>query len=303
MVEASKGAAAAVLERPPLPHDAPRDHLRRLGQRPALGAYVRDLWRRRELAWEIAVNDLRARNMDTVLGGLWHILNPLLLAAVFYVVFGVILHAKRGIGDYPAFLLTGITVLFYSTKALASGSRAIVNSYGLITNLYFPRAIVPISAVIAEFFSQLWALGGILAIVAVMLRNVTPNWLLVIPLVLVQTLFNLGLAFYTARLTSHLRDVANLLPYLTRIWFYLSGIFFSVESVKGTGGDILRLNPGWVFVHLTRLAVGVAHEEGSVVHYTATSWSLWRVAILWAVGLSVTGFLFFRNRETEYAGE
>lgn len=303
MGKATRGTAAAIIERPLSPREVTTDHLTRMGQRPALGDYLRDLWRRREFVWEIAVNDLRARNMDTVLGGLWHLLNPLLLAAVYYVVFGVILNARRGIGDYPAFLLIGITVLFYSTKSLASGARSIVNSYGLITNLYFPRAIVPISTVTAEFFSHLWALVGILTIVAIMTRDVTIAWVLVVPIALLQTLFNLGLAFITARLTSHVRDVQHLLPYVTRIWFYLSGIFFAVESQTGLGGDLLRLNPGWVFVHLTRLAVGVAHTEDVVVPYSATSPSLWGIAAAWSFGLLVVGFLFFRHHETGYAGD
>lgn len=279
--------------------------LRRMGEQPSLGAYLREIWDRRHFLVTLTSADLRAQNQDTVLGRLWHLLNPLFLAGVFLLVFGVVLDIGRGVTNYPAFLVTGIFTFFYVQKPAMTGTRTIVANTRLIQSLSFPRAILPGSAVATEAGNQITALVALVVLVGT--TGVAPrlSWLMIVPVFLVQTLFSMGLAFFTARLTFHFRDTAQVLPYAMRIWLYLSGIFFSASQVGDPDsliGTVFRLNPAYLFIKLNRLAMlhGTPDAAGSIsdgVPYATTWW----LALAWTVVAFVGGFLFFRAREMDYS--
>lgn len=265
--------------------------LRRLGVTPSVRDYLRDIWNRREFMVTLPLNQLRSQNQNTVLGNAWHLLNPLFLALVYYIVFGIILGASRGIENYPAFLITGLFTFYFTNKSVNSGTGTIVSNIKLIQTLTFPRAILPISSVIGEFVAQMYAMVAML--VLVILTGVTPKltWLIVPFIFVLQAVFNLGATFIAARATFHFRDVAQFLPYVLRIWLYLSGIFFGIEMVPdGWPRFVFQLNPLWSFIHLTRLAV----LDG------ATSLLHWSMALGWSLVALALGFFFFRARETEY---
>lgn len=265
--------------------------LRRLGVVPSVRDYLRDIWSRREFMVTLPLNQLRSQNQNTVLGNAWHLLNPLFLALVFYIVFGVILGARGNIDNYPAFLVTGIFVFHFTQKSVMSGTGGIVSNIRLIQTLSFPRAILPISSVVGELVAQTYAVVAMWGLVA--LTGVTPKitWLLVVPIFALQAIFNLGASFFAARATFHFRDVAQFLPYVLRIWMYLSGIFFSADFVpEGLPRTIFELNPLWAFIELNRLAI----LNGT------TSPRYWLLGMGWSVVVLVLGFFFFRARETEY---
>lgn len=289
----------------PAAHDRPAGvppDLQRIGVRPSLRVYLRDVWARREFAFTVAVGELRAQNQNSVLGSLWHLLNPLFLAGVFYLIFGVILRVDRGtISNYPAFLITGVFTFYFSQKVIMAGSRVVVANHKLIQNVQFPRALLPIASVLQESLAQLPALAAMLVIVLLTGEQVRATWLLLVPIWLVQSVFNLGLSLIAARLTFHFRDTEKILPYLLRIWFYLSGIFFGIEFVadgvedNGTVGEVIlflfELNPLYGFIRLTREAV----LEGT------TEWAFWRNVLVWALAAALLGFAYFRQREEQYS--
>lgn len=265
--------------------------MRRLGVTPSARDYLRDIWSRREFMVTLPLNQLRSQNQNNILGNAWHLLNPLFLALVYYVIFGVILGAREGIDNYPAFLITGIFVFYFTQKSINSGTGTIVSNIKLIQTLSFPRAILPISSVIGELVAQFYAMMAMF--ILVLLTGVSPRltWLIVPFIFALQAVFNLGAAFLAARATFHFRDVAQFLPYVLRIWLYLSGIFFSAERVPaGLPRTLFELNPLWSFIKLNRLAV----LEGT------TDVRSWVLGLVWSVAAVVVGFFFFRARETEY---
>lgn len=266
-------------------------HLSQLGVKPDLGAYLRGIWARREFLITVPINELRAQNQNTVLGNLWHLLNPLFLAGVYYLVFGVILNARGRVENYPAFLITGLFTFFFTQKAIMAGTRTIIANIKLIRSISFPRAILPISAVIGEGIAQVPALTAMVALVLITGVSPSPAWLLVIPIMVVQAFFNLGWAFLSSRLTFHFRDVQQFLPYVMRIWLYFSGVFFAADFVPaGTPRRIFEMNPMYQFIHLNRLAL----LDGTIDLALLGSVSMWAVAAL------LFGFFFFRAHETEY---
>lgn len=265
-----------------------------LGRRMPISVYLRAVWRRREFALALPLNELRAQNMDTVLGNLWHLLNPLLLLSVYALVFGVVLDVgERGLDDvhYVAFLSVGIFLFQYTQKSTVQGAKSIVSNVGLIRSMQFPRAILPLSAVIQESLALLPALVLMLVVVLVFGVSPTPLWVLLVPLVALQALFNLGAAFYVARFTEGFRDLQNVLPYFFRILFYVSGIlFFAPEYVAPEVLPWFSLNPLYAFVSAGRDIVLMGSLE---------LWP-WVVITCWTVLLVVTGFMFFRAHEHRY---
>jgi teichoic acid transport system permease protein len=275
-------------------------HLQRVGARRTLREYLRDLWAWRDFVWALPTNELRSQNQDTVFGQLWHLLNPLMLAAVYYVVFGRILGIARG-GfqdplEYVRFLVVGVLAFNLFRTTVRSGARIITKNRNLVQSISFPRVILPLSAVIEEGLSHIATLTAMWVVLLITGVVPTAHWLMVVPILFVQLLFNLGLTMIVGRVTFHFRDVSQMVPYVLRIWFYISGVIVPMEG-RFVGNDtalfILQLNPAYAFVEMSR----DAFIHGQFVP------SRWAVAGAWTLVLLVFGFWFFRRAESEYGRE
>ena len=284
------------------------EELKRVGVAPNLRGYLADLWAHRDFLVTVPLGELRAQNQNSALGNAWHLLNPLLLAGVYYLVFGVILSANRGVDYYPAFLIIGIMTFTYISKVIQAGARTVVSNLKLIQSIRFPRASLPMAATISETIAHGPALLTMFVLVigtshvagtgvdGQPLPPIWPDWswLLVIPGTVVMAVFSFGLALFTARATFHFRDVQQVLPYLLRIWMYLSGMFYTVEFVAEKGSPwmvtIFELNPLWLFFRIFRDAL--IDER--------FAWRVWAAATAWAVVTMVAGFHYFRAHEAEY---
>ena len=286
----------------PIPDDliAQNPQLRRVGVKLPLRAYLRELWLRREFAITVPMGELRAQNQDTSLGQLWHLLNPLFLIGIYYLIFGVVLNVegRRGVEDYLPFLIVGVITFNYTRSSMQSGARMIVKNRRLVQSINFPRAILPVSSIVSETISHLYAVPVMM--VLLLLTNLgesvvipTWRWLLLIPIVAVQALFNLGLAMIVGRLAFHFRDVQNFMPYALRLWFYMSGVLIPITAdliPNDTARFVLQLNPAWSMIEIARDAL---------LYETTVGWK-WGLALGWTVVLLVAGFLYFRRAENEY---
>ena len=223
-----------------------------------LTRYALGLWKRREFAWHLAIGNLRAQNSNTALGLLWYVLNPLLLAGVYFVVFGVIFGAGRGNPTYMAYLVSGMFVFQFTRQAMTGGSSSILQNASLITNLRFPRLLLPISALIETSIGFLVSMAVFFALIPI--TGIRPGaslaWFL--PIFAFQLAWNLGLGSLTARLTVPFRDFGNFLPYLTRMWLYLSPILWEVDRLDGLPDWVeilIKLNPMFYFLSVYRTAL------------------------------------------------
>jgi teichoic acid transport system permease protein len=273
------------------------DGLFNVGRPLPVTTYLRTLWQRRDFVIQVPLGRLEAQTSSTLLGSLWHLINPLLSAVIYYFVFGILFGGREDIPNYGAFLVTGLVAYIYTQRTAVVGARSITGSRALLSQLNFPRTALPLSATIAEAISHVWAVAATLAVVVVTGEPLTLQWLWLVPAVALQTLFNLGFAMIVARLTFHFKDVENLLPHLLRLWMYISGLFFTIDFVAATlGGDSIVValfpwNPAYAFMSLTRGALLADH---------AITTEHWLVAVVWSVGLLIVGFTYFRAREIEY---
>ena len=274
--------------------------LRQLGGRPSLGAYLRQLWRRRHFALELARSRFRAENEATRLGAAWIVLRPMINAAVYGFVFVLLLPSSTRPQNFLPFLVIGVFVFQYFSACFSDGARSIIANMGLVTTLRFPRAVLPISIVLQQIFGLLWMVAMMMLLVLLSGEPPRVTWPLIVPALFLMTLFNLGVAFIAARLTIHLRDVTQLIPFITRIIFYLSGIFFRVGNIADghpTIQVLLAINPVHVYITLVRVAL-LGPED-----IIAGSWDpvqAWLLGAAWGVGFLVVGFLYFWRAEDRY---
>lgn len=275
--------------------EAMRFGLTPIAVRPPLGQYLRELWQRRHFIVAFASARNIAMFAEARLGQVWQVLTPLLNAGVYFVIFGLLLQTQRGVKNYIAFLVIGIFVFTYSQRSVQSGSRSLSGNLNLIRAMHFPRAALPLAFTVIELQQLCVSMVVMAVIVLVTGEPITFHWLLVIPALILQTMFNMGASLAIARLGAKLMDVSQLLPFILRSWLYLSGVFYSISHfTKGAPHFVqvaLDANPGAVYIELIRDAL--LQDHVAVVR-------AWPYAIFWGVAGLGAGFAYFYRAEETY---
>lgn len=270
------------------------------GARPGLGQYVRQLWGRRHFILAFSQAKLTAQYSQAKLGQLWQVATPLLNALVYFLIFGLILKASRGmsVDIYIPFLVTGVFVFTFTQSSVMAGVRAISGNLGLVRALHFPRASLPISFALQQLQQLLFSMIVLVLIVVGFRSYPTLSWLLVVPALALQFVFNTGLALIMARLGSKTPDLAQLMPFIMRTWLYASGVMFSIpEMLKDKPAwiaEVLMYNPAAVYMDLIRFAL--IHDYGSENLPT----HVWAAGLAWAVLIGAGGFVYFWKAEERY---
>ncbi len=254
--------------------------------------YIRALWERREFAWYLAMGNLRSRNASTALGLVWWVLNPIFLGGVYYVVFGLILGISRDL----SYLLSGIFAFYYTSTSITTGANAIIQNKALLINLQFPRLILPITAIIEAGVGFLVSIPALYLIIGPNQGVWPPRQILVLlPVIfIVHTIFNLGLATLTARVTVPFRDVVNLVPHVLRIWFYLSPILYSASKFSNLP------EPASTIFHLNPMVPILSVYRSALLGYPFSSQDL-LYATLWAFGVAAIALVMFIKYEGKMA--
>jgi teichoic acid transport system permease protein len=232
--------------------------LKLAGARPSLTRYLVTLWQRRHFIIGYATARNVSMYTDAKLGQIWQVLTPLLNAGVYYLIFGLLFEAARGVAHYPAFLVAGVFVFAFSERSIVTGSNVMRANLQLIRALYFPRASLPLAYVIVELQQML--VGMVVLVVIMLVSGEYPSWywLLLIPVVLLQSLFNTGAALVVARLGGSLADVSELIPFFLRISRYFCGVMYLIITLPAAltlwEKQVLSLNPFAVYISLVRVA-------------------------------------------------
>jgi len=273
----------------------PAPGLQRAGARLPVDEYTRRLWHRRWFVAAYATSSNAVGYEGNILGHAWQLLTPLLNIAVYYLIFGLLLNTNRGVPNYIAFLSVGVFVFTFCTTAMIAGSKSITGNLGLVRALQFPRAVLPVSVTLVQFLRLVYSLLVLIPIVLITGEPITWRWILLVPAIALQAMFCLGLAFAVARLGAKVPDMAEILPFFTRVWMYASGVMFSV-SVFAKGhpswvGAVMNGNPATVYLTLARNAL-LRHNPASA--------GTWLLAVAWAFGTLAVSYLYFWRGEEEY---
>jgi teichoic acid transport system permease protein len=270
--------------------------LHKVGGRPPLRDYVADVWKRRLFIFSMARFKIESENQQNSLGLFWVILKPLLNALVYGLIFGILLGQSSRPPHFVEFLIIGVFVFEFFAQSWTSGGKSITNNAALVQSLAFPRMVLPLAAVTQRFLQFLPTVGIMLVFLVVSGNAPHIHWLLIVPLFGLYYVFNCGLALVTARLSVHWRDLNNFLPFLTRFFFYTTGIFFSVEKRFGDHPVIMRIadfQPIHEFLSLARATL----LQGSTYEVDERYWLL---ASGWSIGLFAFGVWFFWRAEERY---
>ncbi|MEM9513426.1 MAG: hypothetical protein AAGA42_01105 [Actinomycetota bacterium] len=256
------------------------------------GPYLKDLIRRRSYIRYVAVSELRNRQIDTALGNFWHLLNPALSIAVYYLIFGLLLGIDRGVDNFILFLTVGIFVFQYTQRATIDGAKSIISNIGLIKAVKFPRAMMPVTATVTETLASLPTFLVIFVVALLTGESALLSWLLFPLVIMVQFVFNLGAAMIAARLTTHIQDTTQILPFIFRLLLYGSGVIFSAEAYASSDYSwVFTANPVYCFVTIARWTVMGGNLDPSLLISVAA----------WSAAILLFGFFWFRQAEERYA--
>lgn len=269
------------------------------GKRPPLMTYIRQLWARRDFIVTFSTARLAAQYSTARLGQIWQLLTPIFNAGVYYLIFGVLLQTNRGIHPFIPYLCCGVFVFNFTQQTVLAGCRAIPDNVGLIRALHFPRASLPVSVMITQFQQLLFSMVALMVIVVASGVHITFLWLLVVPALALQSIFNVGLAMVMSRVGAKTTDLAQVMPFVMRTWMYASGVFYSVATftkhAPAVVATILKGNPLLVYIELMRYALLDKTEQLSNSPTT-----LWIMAVVWSVVIGIGGFVYFWRAEEEY---
>ncbi|GIE89343.1 ABC transporter permease [Actinoplanes regularis] len=260
--------------------------------------YSRQLWGYRHFIGAHARAKTASALGTTNLGTLWQVLTPAINALVYYIIFGVVIGTGGGMKNFIPYLCIGVFVFGFTQTTVSQGMNAITSNLGLIRALHFPRASLPLSVALVEIRNFITAMGVLVVIVLISGEPITLEWLLILPIMLLQMLFNMGMALGGARLGSKMRDIKQLIPFIMRFWMYGSAVLYPVtrftDHLQGWKLHLVEANPMLVFIELYR------HALMEDIQLAGSPRLLWTEAIIWAAVISVGGFLYFWRGEKGY---
>jgi lipopolysaccharide transport system permease protein len=251
-----------------------------------------EIWRYRELLWFLAWRDIKLRYKQTALGVAWAVIQPLFTMIVFSILFGQLVKLPSDGTPYPVFVLCALLPWQLFAYALTQSSNSIVAKQRLITKVYFPRLLVPLSSVLsglADFFVAL-----ALLVVFMAYYGVYPGWAIAaIPLfALLAIAAALAVGLWLSALSVQYRDVRYALPFLTQFWMFASPVAYSTSLVPPEWRGWYGLNP---------MAGVIDGFRWALLGSAECSWSTLAVSTTTVVLLLVGGMFYFRRVECTFA--
>lgn len=206
----------------------PMTHTPPVRQKISMWQRWQELARYRDLLYYMVVRELKGRYKSSVLGFVWSLLNPLLMMLVFTVIFTLIMPNNQ-IQAYPIFLLCGLLPWNYFTSGVLSSVGSVIGNSNLVKKVYFPREILPISAVLAQLINFLLSLLVIFVLLIVFRIPLSPQlWLLPVVIVM-QTCFIIGVSLFLSAINVYYRDTTMILDVVLMAWFFLTPVFYPID--------------------------------------------------------------------------
>jgi len=262
---------------------------------PPLGSYLKQTWQQRDFVIELARARSTAEYSDSMLGRFWQLLTPLLNAAIYFLIFGILLGTKKGIENYTTFLVAGVFVFNFMQVSVTLAASALPRNLLLIQAVRFPKLVLPLAVVVQQIQQYIVSLAVLIVIVLLTGEPVTLMWLAMPVVLILQILFTTGLGLIFARWGANSRDINQLLPFFTRSWRYVSGVFFSITVFTATFAQwvstALLLNPGAVYIDLVRDSLMTSQTNEPII---------WIMGVFWAFLFFLVGLIYFYRGERKY---
>ena len=264
-----------------------------VSREPLLSLRLGDLWRYRELLLFLVWRDIKVRYKQTALGAAWALLQPFLAMLVFTLIFGRMAHMPSDNIPYPLFVYTALLPWQLFAFAVTESGTSLVTNQQLIRKVYFPRLIIPISAVLVglvDFALSLTVLAGMMIYYHVRLA---PTALLFLPFLALAVVTALSVGIWLSALNIKYRDVRYIIPFLTQFWMFATPVAYSASLVPAQWRALYGLNPMTGVVDGFRWSILGSVSSGNSV--------MMPVSMTVVLFLLVTGLIYFRRMERCFA--
>ncbi len=255
--------------------------------------YWRDLWRFRELFYFLSWRDIIVRYKQTSIGVLWAILRPVLTAAVFVLVFGRLAKMPSEGVPYPLLVFAAMLPWQFFSSALTEASNSMIANANMISKIYFPRLIVPGSAIIVALVD--FAISLVLLALLMVFYQIVPTWRLLLLPVFTGIAFGaaFGAGLWLAALNVKYRDFRHVLPFLVQFGLYVSPVGFSSSVVPGQWRALYSINPMVGVIDGFRWSITGAQ---SAIYGPGFA-----VSLVLVLAIGVSGLWYFRRTERAFA--
>lgn len=261
-----------------------------------------DIWRYRELVYFLIWRDIKVRYKQTALGVLWAVLQPVLTMIVFNFFFGKVAKVPTGGIPYPIFSYTGLLPWGLFSKAISDAGRSLITNRSMITKVYFPRLVIPLSSVLSGLVD--FGISFLVLIGIMLYYNFSPNstyhiyltWrLLTLPFFILLALETaLGVGLWLSALNVIYRDVNYILPFLTQFWLFATPVLYSATMFSEKWQFLISLNPMTGVVTGFRWAL-LGSGDAPGLYFG--------VSVVISLIVLVTGLFYFRRMECTFADE
>jgi len=252
----------------------------------------KEIWRYRELFYFLTKRDIKVRYKQTVLGGLWAIIQPFFTMVVFSIFFGRLAKLPSDGIPYPIFVYAGLLPWTYFANALANSGNSLVGSANLITKVYFPRVIIPASASLAGLLDLFIAMT-ILFVMMVYYGLFPGMALLLFPFLIALTfLCAVGVGLWLSAMNVQYRDIRYAIPFIIQVWMFVSPVIYPASLVTERYKWVLALNPMGGIINAFRACL-LGHKP--------VDWSLLGVSTITIFVIFFSGLYYFRRMEKTFA--
>jgi lipopolysaccharide transport system permease protein len=251
----------------------------------------KEMWAYRELLWFLVWRDISVRYKQTVLGGAWAVVQPLMLMTIFTVIFGRFAKIDSQNLPYPVFVFAGLIPWTLFSQGFPQSALSLVNQHQLMTKAYFPWIYVPIAA--AAVFLVDMAVSLLLYGLILTYYGVAPSWTIIFlpPLILLTLIATLSIGLLLSALTVFYRDFRHVVPFLTQIFMYVTPVIYPAHLIPRPYNWILSLNPMFGIVTAFRSAILGLPWDFRCLTISAVS----------ALGGFLFSVFYFRRTERQFA--
>jgi len=253
---------------------------------------LKEIWNYRELLYFLTKRDIKVRYKQTVLGGLWAIIQPFFTMVVFTFFFGRLAKIPSDGMPYPIFVYSALLPWTYFANSVSASGNSLVGSANLITKIYFPRLIVPVSAALGgllDFFIAMFILCGLIIHYKVILGF----GILIFPfLVCLTFLCAVGVGLWLSALNVQYRDIRYVIPFLIQIWMFVSPVIYPTSMAKGKYLWILLINP---------MSGVIKAYRASILGHQPIDWGFLGISTGLILLILLSGLFYFRRMERVFA--
>lgn len=247
---------------------------------------LKELWEYRELLWVLIERDIKVRYKQTVIGGLWAIIQPLFTMVVFTIFFSRISGVLSGNTPYPLFAYAGLILWTYFTNAISGASTSMIDNMYLVSKIYLPRVFIPLTSTVIpglDYFLSGFLIFGFATYYHLPIKSV---WIF-LPLVWGMTwVLASGVGFWLSSLNVKYRDIRYALPFFIQLMIFLTPVIYPLSTV-GKYRLLIQLNPMSGLIELHR----------NLILGTRINWGLTGYSVAVSLGIFFTGLVYFKSVE------